>query len=250
MHVYERKHRQTNEPGVSVHHASRRTSALACAGAGGSLLLAGACPASSWSQLRAPGAAGTATGPVVAALSLGGWALVLWLAVTVALTASSRLPGLVGLVSAVAARHVAPTAVRRGVELALGLGLAAGAAGAAPAAAAAPAAGTAVSAVVVADAPARGLGGPRSSTTPATCAAAPAPAARLDWPARGAGGAVVVQAGDTLWALAERGLRDAGVTTPSDSQVAHAWPRWWAANREAVGADPHRIVPGTALSPP
>jgi nucleoid-associated protein YgaU len=60
---------------------------------------------------------------------------------------------------------------------------------------------------------------------------------------------VVVRAGDSLWAIAEASLRSAG-RPATDQQVAQAWPRWWAANREAVGDDPDLLHPGTVLRPP
>lgn len=71
-----------------------------------------------------------------------------------------------------------------------------------------------------------------------TSAAVPAPAL------------VVVRAGDSLWSLAESSLRRAGTTPPTDRQVAQAWPRWWAANRQAIGDDPDFLLPGTVLRPP
>jgi nucleoid-associated protein YgaU len=59
-------------------------------------------------------------------------------------------------------------------------------------------------------------------------------------------GAVVVAPGDSLWAIAARHLGPAA----SDAQLARAWPRWWHANRAAVGDDPNLIHPGTRLVPP
>jgi nucleoid-associated protein YgaU len=58
--------------------------------------------------------------------------------------------------------------------------------------------------------------------------------------------AVVVHRGDTLWDVAARHLRGAA----TDAQVAAEWPRWYAANRAVIGADPHHIVPGMRLLPP
>ena len=60
---------------------------------------------------------------------------------------------------------------------------------------------------------------------------------------------MVVRPGDSLWSIAETSLRRTGAQ-PSDRQVALAWPRWWAANREAVGDDPDLLLPGTVLRPP
>ena len=57
---------------------------------------------------------------------------------------------------------------------------------------------------------------------------------------------VTVRRGDTLWDLAARHL-GAGAT---DGEIAAEWPRWYAANREVVGADPDLLLPGQQLAPP
>ncbi|HMA47695.1 MAG TPA: LysM domain-containing protein [Frankiaceae bacterium] len=57
---------------------------------------------------------------------------------------------------------------------------------------------------------------------------------------------VVVHRGDTLWTIAARHLGP-GTT---DERVAEEWPRWYAANRDVVGADPDLIRPGQRLRPP
>ncbi len=57
---------------------------------------------------------------------------------------------------------------------------------------------------------------------------------------------VTVRRGDTLWDLAARGLG----STASDAEIAAEWPRWYAANRDVVGADPDLLVPGQQLVPP
>jgi LysM domain len=54
---------------------------------------------------------------------------------------------------------------------------------------------------------------------------------------------VVVHRGDSLWDIARRHLGPLA----SDAQVAQAWPRWYAANREVIGADPGRLLPGQLL---
>lgn len=36
----------------------------------------------------------------------------------------------------------------------------------------------------------------------------------------------------------------------SSAEVAHEWPRWYAANRAVIGGDPDRIQPGQRLTPP
>jgi nucleoid-associated protein YgaU len=58
--------------------------------------------------------------------------------------------------------------------------------------------------------------------------------------------AVVVVRGDTLWDIAARAL-GAGATP---ERIAAEWPRWYAANRAVVGADPDRVLPGQRLVPP
>ena len=59
-------------------------------------------------------------------------------------------------------------------------------------------------------------------------------------------GEVVVHRGDTLWDLARRQLGPQA----SDAEVAQAWPRWYAANRPVIGADPGRLLPGQRLVAP
>lgn len=57
---------------------------------------------------------------------------------------------------------------------------------------------------------------------------------------------VVVRPGDSLWAIAEHRLGP-----DSDAaDIAAAWPRWHAANRERIGPDPDLIHPGTRLVVP
>jgi nucleoid-associated protein YgaU len=65
-------------------------------------------------------------------------------------------------------------------------------------------------------------------------------------PAASAHDLVTVRRGDSLWAIAARHLGPGA----SDAQVAHEWPRWYAANRDVVGADPDLLVPGLQLRPP
>lgn len=57
---------------------------------------------------------------------------------------------------------------------------------------------------------------------------------------------VVVHRGDTLWAIAARHLGPAA----TDAQVAAEWPRWHAANRSTIGAEPDLILPGQRLVVP
>ncbi|MEO7233950.1 MAG: LysM domain-containing protein [Lapillicoccus sp.] len=52
--------------------------------------------------------------------------------------------------------------------------------------------------------------------------------------------------GDTLWAIAARHLGPSATA----SAIAREWPRWYAANRAVIGADPDLIVAGQVLTPP
>jgi nucleoid-associated protein YgaU len=57
---------------------------------------------------------------------------------------------------------------------------------------------------------------------------------------------VVVRRGDTLWAITARHLGpDADA-----AEIAREWPRWYAANRALIGADPDLLQPGQRLTPP
>lgn len=59
-------------------------------------------------------------------------------------------------------------------------------------------------------------------------------------------GYVVVQPGDCLWGLVARSLGP----TADPRAVAATWPRWWAANRDVVGADPDLLHSGERLRVP
>lgn len=57
---------------------------------------------------------------------------------------------------------------------------------------------------------------------------------------------LVVHRGDSLWQIAGRHLGPDA--TPSE--IARAWPRWYAANRALIGDDPDLLLPGQVLSVP
>ncbi len=57
---------------------------------------------------------------------------------------------------------------------------------------------------------------------------------------------LVVRRGDTLWTIAARSLG----ASASDAQIAAEWPRWFTANRDVIGSDPDRLLPGQRLRPP
>jgi resuscitation-promoting factor RpfA len=57
---------------------------------------------------------------------------------------------------------------------------------------------------------------------------------------------VVVRRDDTLWDVARRHLP----RSASAAEIAAAWPRWYAANRAAIGPDPALLRPGMRLRSP
>jgi hypothetical protein len=57
---------------------------------------------------------------------------------------------------------------------------------------------------------------------------------------------VTVRRGDSLWSIAARHLGPGA----SDAEIALAWPRWYAANRDLIGTDPDHLLPGQQLCPP
>lgn len=209
--------------------APRPTAALAA--------LTAAVDTAAHTAAHTAGQGGDPTGPVVAAAALAAYLLVGWLLVVSALTLGEQLPGTLGRAAGALSRRVAPAAVRRGVALTLGLTLSAGA-----------------------------LGSTAASASPRTPGAADARAARatasLDWPAgppvvapaldwapekpAAPGPSVVVAPGDSLWTIAAAHL-PAGA---GNARIARAWPSWWAANRDVLGANPDLIQPGTPLHAP
>jgi len=91
--------------------------------------------------------------------------------------------------------------------------------------------------------------GPARPDAPA--AASPTPASHLlAPPVRPAAGTepatVVVLRGDSLWRIAARHL-PAGA---DDAQIAAAWPAWYQANADVIGADPGLLLPGQVLVVP
>lgn len=224
-----------------ANEGKRRPTAELClhlGGAGGLLgLLAVAAPGPgpALDDVRGAVTAGDPFGPLVAAVALSAWIVAGWLFLIVLLTAAAQRPGLTGRGAAALSALLAPRAVRRAAELALGLTVAAGTVGCPPAAATPPAPPPPV--VVSLDWP--------GTASPAAAASRPIPGPVAEASAVGLPD-TVVQPGDTLWALASARLRAAA----TDAQVAQAWPRWWAANRGVIGADPDLIVPGMRLTPP
>ena len=65
-------------------------------------------------------------------------------------------------------------------------------------------------------------------------------------PGPGEPGEVVVRRGECLWDIVARSLGPQA----SGAQIAAEWPRWYAANRARIGADPDLIHPGLRLRVP
>jgi hypothetical protein len=220
--------------------------------------------------LASTGLDGAAANLAAAAL----WCVGAWLAVGLLATVFALLPGQLGALGSCFAERLLPTAIRRALAGAAGLSVLL-----------APVAAGATAAHVAATLPA--LGYPRSTPTPAwpidnvsptPSTATPgstatpstvrpnvpatypvtttpqSPAQPQTGPRTGSTGtttepdtrAVVVRPGDSLWLIAAHRLApdaDAG-------RVAAEWPRWYAANRSAIGPDPSVLLPGQVLHPP
>lgn len=160
-----------------------------------------------------------------------------WLAGSLVACLVAALPGAAGRTGRTLATRLAPAAVRRLVESALGVSLAAGLVGttAAGAAAATPTAGPVAPPWPSLDrlpAIAAPVARPKRPTGPPPVSARPA--------------YVLVRPGDSLWRIAERALGP----TAGMGQIAATWPRWYAANRVVIGPDPDLLHPGQRLRPP
>jgi hypothetical protein len=189
---------------------------------------------------------------VVATLCATGiWLAAAWLALGIAGATVAALPGSIGRVGHRVARAVLPRTLYRIVAGAAGLGvlLSPVLASGAPA----PRPGSAVAAMPTptpqwpSDAPVPVPLWPtnpaaRPTRTPEHRRAQPSRSA----PHRSQPQPVVVRRGDTLWRIAADHLPG----HPSAQRIAASWPRWYAANRAVIGADPDLIVPGQHLYPP
>ena len=215
------------------------------------------------------------------------WLVALWLAVGLATGAAACLPGVVGRAFARVSRAVLPRVVRRLLAGSAGLGVflaPALAASAHPTPGPDPAGGQATSSVPAPIWPNSTVGATpsaipstRRSATPSppsptahprtsssesprpgeSTTVSPEPGGDRPLPRHTSGrvrptgttagpSRVRVRTGDSLWLLAARRLGpDAGA-----EQVAAYWPRWYAANRAVIGADPALITPDEVLQVP
>lgn len=206
---------------------------------------------------------------VVLAAALAGL-VCLWLSLLFALGTCSLLPGLLGAGGRRLAEHLAPAFCARLTSSLLGAALLTSTPPATLAIASP--AGTVAAKGVAADALAgRGSDGrtsgavagvadlsrqaPSPGWRPQRPAAAPArdlgsqllaTSPRPGWCAGAEDGVAVVRRGDSLWTIAARHLGPDATA----AEVAHEWPRWYAANRHLIGDDPGLILPGQVLVAP
>jgi nucleoid-associated protein YgaU len=203
----------------------------------------------------AQGTADTA-GPDALVLSAAGllaWAVWIWGAVGLALTAATALPGLLGGTARLLLQGVLPSGARRSAALALGIGLSVSAPLVATAAGlpALPAASAAEADSVVPDWPAAPAGSAATVPDWPTTPEPPSSSAVPDWPAGpDVTGAHVVVRGDCLWHIATEQLLDQLDRPPDDHEVASAVRAWWRANADVIGPDPDLLLPGQVLLPP
>jgi len=180
------------------------------------------------------------------------WLVAAWLAAALVALTAAALPGVGGRAGAPVARRLLPRALRTVLAGSAGLGVLLAPAAAmaragsastgdgspAPAWPVSPAATTAPGWPIDAPRTAPGSGPPSATgTTTGTAMGTTAPP-----PA----GAVTVRPGDSLWTIAAARLGPSA----NPARIAAAWPRWFAANRAVIGADPDLVRPGQVLRPP
>lgn len=211
--------------------------------------------------------------------ALAAWVGLGWLCVTVLLEVASTLPGAAGRGCAAIAARTSPILVRRMVQAVIGLSVLAGPMSAGSAFATGPSTTTSTSTELdrpvstVAPTLTANRAAPVMSTAPvistappsldrpaaAFIASAPPVATRPSVPRvalvtgtahRDAGDpsdrGYVVRRGDTLWDIAARHLGPHATSV----DISRAWPKWYDANRAAIGTDPSVIRPGEVLVPP
>lgn len=200
----------------------------------GGSLLALALPLT-WRPSTSIDGPGDPTALVVLAADWLAWALTVYLAVGTGVAAAGHLTR-----TAQPLGRLAPAAVRRCVEVAVGASTAAAVCLAPSAAFAAPPAPAPTAAASPLDWPALAAAAAPAAAQPhESAAAAPKPQAAATT-------RLVVRPGDSLWSVTARELGRRA--TPA--RIAAAWPRLYAANRRVIGSDPNLIHPGQQLVPP
>lgn len=201
---------------------------------------------------------------VIAGSAAAALALLLWVALGLLASVAAMTPGPLGALSRSVRDTIAPETVRRSAAVLLGVAVMSscgptsavashGAAqhetrSAAQAGSPAPTPVWGESAELVPSGPPEPAApmAPAPDWTPQPTRALPsvtltAPRAQVSAPSE-----VTVRRGDTLWDLAAAYL----APEATDAEVAAEWQRWYAANRDVIGADPDRILPGQVLRIP
>lgn len=197
-------------------------------------------PAQLASELRSPRAWVADVGPDAAVATLASgvlWLIALWVACGLAAIAVSLLPGRLGQLGRAVTDRVTPAALRRLMITAASTSimLSPAVAVAAPATGGAPAPPGTTSALPPLGWPLDPHPAPVTSHGSAPPSAQPRSADH-----------VTVRPGDSLWSLAAERLG----AKPSAARIQAEWPRWYAANRRVIGADPNLLQPGTSLLAP
>jgi LysM repeat protein len=197
---------------------------------------------------------------VAATASIGLLLVAAWVWVALIAHVAAALPGVAGRISAAVATAVTPAACRGVIRIVLGATAISAPVTPVAASAVEPAAYTLTTSSTggpnaeFADLP--GIERPAmvAGWVPTVPEAAPAAAPQIDVrlvttpPSETEAmlDEVVVRRGDTLWEIAARALGRQATA----AEIAAEWPRWHAANREVIGADPDLIYPGTVLRAP
>jgi nucleoid-associated protein YgaU len=176
------------------------------------------------------------TGLVVAAAAWIAWVLTAYLVTGVGVSAATYLRHRGGWTTVV--DSATPQALRRVVERAVGASAAAVVVALIPAAAYADGAPPAPAVATGSPLDWPGLAAP----APSVALVSPAPRRASSLPRD----ELIVRPGDCLWSLTARRLGPGA----SPNAIAAAWPRLYAANRAAIGADPNLIHPGQRLVAP
>jgi nucleoid-associated protein YgaU len=180
---------------------------------------------------------------IASAAGLLAWAVWVWGALGLVLTAAAAVPGAVGGGARVLLHVALPAGARRSAALLLGLGLGISAPIAGVALSAlAPTASAAVAVQDVPDWPASDL---PATPVPDWPGATPAGHSPSDEP-----GERVVVRGDCLWHIAADSLLGQLGRLPSDGEVAAAVDAWWHTNADVIGPDPDLLLPGQVLRAP
>jgi resuscitation-promoting factor RpfA len=174
------------------------------------------------------------------AAALACWTLLGWVALVLTVTALAALRGWVGRVGRAVSAWVTPAAMCRVAQLALGLAVVAGPVPVASAASATPGATRLVATSEALFLPDVARPGWTESANTATSTREDAVRVHPE------GRTTVVMPGDCLWTIAATYLGPGA----SNAEIAAEWPRWYAANRQGIGADPNLLLPGMVLRAP